>query len=296
MTVAFVDETDFGTDVALLTNLSPVWGLASGPTNLAYSQLRRLTTPAGALDEIEDEPFDSIDLRGYLNARLDRARLSNLKSRIETVCEADPRVESCEATLTFDLATKTLRIDIHEETAEGPFDLAMSASAVTVDILSVNGVQVQAAAVAEESIRVIALQGAPGQPGVQGPAGSSGTPDAHYNFGDVDPAVSSSGAEEVVAEWLCRFGDLSTNLTVALIGELLSTAGTATVRVRVGGSAGTADGTVAVTMTGASTSYTPTTQVAALVNPTGNLYVKVTMQSSAGGQSGKIRKGSLTFR
>src|SRR5947209_680986 len=53
MSVGFVDPVDFGTDIPLVSDLAPIWGIVSGEDNLAMALLRRSMTPSGALAVID---------------------------------------------------------------------------------------------------------------------------------------------------------------------------------------------------------------------------------------------------
>lgn len=301
MTVGIVEETDFGTDIAVADDLTPVWALASGMDNLALSVLRRITTPEGSLDEIDgdDEPYESIDIRIWLNARLSDVELARLRARLPAVIENEERILSCDVDVDFTFETREMEIRISGDTDDGPFDLVIAASAVTVEILSVNGLSANTTTTSTAP-QVIAIVGEPGPPGQPGPAGGGGgTAQLTLDFGieaDVGAKVTSSGTEEVLYQRPVRMGDLGSSLTVAIIGEILSALGTATFRVRIGGTPAVADGTLVLTMTTASAVFAAVTASGPFTNPTGNLYLKVTGQSSAGGQDAMARPPVVTLR
>jgi hypothetical protein len=296
MTVAISDPFGFGVDIAALDDLSPVWGLVGGELTVAYDLYRRITTPAGSYDEIEDEPIDTLDIRGFLNARVSQAITANLKSRLAAVCKGNPRVRSCSPDISYNMARRELRVDLHCETATGPFDMVLAATAVTVEILSINGRPAPSATPSITAVtQVIAVQGEKGDPGPAGVSGESGTPADTLDFGDEQQSVSS-GAEEVVFQRQVRFGDLPGSLTVAMTCQLRSASGTSAVKVRVGGSKSTADGTIVNSATTASASFVDITDTDALVNPTGTLWVKVTVQNAVAGQPADIEYARVTIR
>lgn len=301
MTVGITEVTDFGTDVSVGDDLTRVWNLASGMDNLALAVYRRITTPEGALDEIDgdDEPYECIDIRAYVNARLSEVKLAQLRGRLAAVIENEERITSVTPEVAFDFASDTLTIKIDGETDDGPFELVFAASGATVDLLSVNGQTPTTAAASTTTPQVIAIVGPKGEPGATGSAGSSGSASVTLDFGidgDQGYKFATSGAEEVLFQRAVRFGDLPGSLTVAIIGEIASTLGTGTFKVRIGGSSLTADGTVALTMTTGSASFAAVTASGAFANPTGNLFVKVTGQSSAGGQEAWMRPPVVTIR
>lgn len=299
MTVAAVDiDTSFGTDIACSDDVSPVWGLASDDENLVLVIYRKVTTPPGALDEIDDPAFDSLDLRSYVNAKMTRAAASNLQSRLSSVCENDPRVKHCSAKVTFTFATMTMLVELQLLTTQGPFDLVLSATQVTVEILSIAG---QPAPAPDDTVAappaVIAIKGEPGAPGAPGAAGSAGTPQGMLNFGgDGLPRDVASGAEEVMWQGLIRFGDLPGSLTATMSAEVSSASGTSTFRLRVGGGDMSADGSIAATFTSASAAYEIKTASAAFVNPTGTLRVKITAENAVVDQAASGKTAEVTFR
>jgi hypothetical protein len=289
------DPFGYGVDIAALDDISPVWGLVASETTVAYDLFRRITTPAGSYDEIEDEPIDTLDIRSFLNARVSQAIVANLKSRLSAVCKGNPRVRSCKPDVAFSLQRRELTVDIHCETATGPFDMVLKATEVTVEILSINGRQLTPQAPSTSGPQVIAIAGEPGPSGATGPAGTSGSASDTLDFGDLQQSVSS-GAEEVVFQRQVRFGDLPGSLTVALICQLRSASGTSTVQVRIGGSKSTADGTVVNTGTTASASFVTITDSDSFSNPTGTLWVKVTVQNAVVDQPADIEFARVTIR
>ena len=127
------DSTDFGTDIALLTDLAPVWGLTTGLTNLACALVRRLSTPRGTLFYDLDYGFD---VTALLNASLGPNDIASIRSGIGSELRKDPRVQSAAVTLVFTAASKTLQIAITVQTASGPFDLVLAASPEVVTLIS----------------------------------------------------------------------------------------------------------------------------------------------------------------
>ncbi len=129
-------DDDLGTDIALLDDLAPVLGIASGKTNLAMALYRRLTTTRGTLFY---DPGYGYNITDLLNAELDAAALSAVRGAINAECEKDERVQLATTSLTFTAATKTLDISVEVETADGPFELVLRVTETTVDILRLGG-------------------------------------------------------------------------------------------------------------------------------------------------------------
>lgn len=296
--MAITDETtDLGTDIALLTDLAPVWGLATGATNLLNALLRRLTTPRGGLFYDLDYGYD---VTAQLNAALTQTDVGRIRGAINSELLKDDRVLSLGVTAAFLFATKALSISIQIDTAEGPFDLVLAASSVTVELLSVNGIAVAAPVATPDNTIVVVgpvgPQGPAGPAGATGGGGGGGTPSLDLD----DPRVmaSSTGTEEVLFQWdAADFGALPAgSLTAELAGSVYSGSGTATFRLRLGGSDGAADGTVLATITHALASFLGKNATGTFTNPTGLQFVKVTAQSSSAAVDAMIKGPVVTFR
>ncbi|HEY8922881.1 MAG TPA: hypothetical protein VIU64_00800, partial [Polyangia bacterium] len=172
--MSVADLTDFGTDIAGWQYLAPVWGLASGRLNLCYAIARRLTTPAGALD---DHPEYGYDIRQLLNDDFTAPKLSAARASIQAQCEADERVQSAAVSVSLP-ADGRMTITIQLEDAIGPFDFVMSVDNVSAAILSINGQAVAAATDVGGSTTVassvVVVQGTPGPAGAPGTGGGGG--------------------------------------------------------------------------------------------------------------------------
>src|SRR3569623_241129 len=134
-----LEPGDRGTDVAVQDDLNQAWNLASGKLNLAFSQYRRLNTPNGGL--FYNQRYGE-DVKDLCNADLTLADISGAKARIKAQLMLDARVEAVDVTFDFTPATRTLILTIFSETADGPFTLVLRATAVTLSILTIDGVPV----------------------------------------------------------------------------------------------------------------------------------------------------------
>jgi hypothetical protein len=93
------------------------------------------------------------------------------------------------------------------------------------------------------------------------------------------------------------FGALAAgSLTAELTASVFSAAGTATFKLRLGGSDGVADGTVLATITHAVAAFQVKNATATFTNPTGLLFVKITAQSSGAGVDARAKGPTVTFR
>jgi len=125
---------DYGTDIAALDDLPDPEVLVSGERNAAYAQGRRLLTPTGALEAIGDAaPYDSIDLREQLGARMSEQDLLDLQAQVHQVLSQDERVIRVEAQLTD--TGRALQVEARHEGTAGPFDLVISIDSVTTTLL-----------------------------------------------------------------------------------------------------------------------------------------------------------------
>lgn len=297
--MAITDPNDLGTDVALLTDLAGVWGLSSGQLNLGYALARRYSTPRGGLSYDLDYGYD---VPAWLNAAIavgnpGGGALAALQAALTAESLKDPRVQSNSVTVTF--ADKRLRIENAIDTADGPFDLVLSAGDVSVDLLSINGIAIAAPPPTTSTAVIVGPVGKDGTPGIQGPpgtSGGSGTPS--LELADARTMASSLGSEEVIFQWdAADFGALAAgSLTAEITASVFSAAGTATFKLRLGGSDGVADGTVLATITQAVAAFQAKNATGTFTNPTGLLFVKITAQSSGGSVDARMKGPTVTFR
>jgi len=134
-----LDPSDLGTDVDVMDDFSPVWGLVAGRDNLGRAYYRRLNTPAGGL--FYDATY-GYDVKDLLNADLTTADISQAKAAIKAQLMLDERTQSVDVVLTFNKTLKTLTIAIKAETNDGPFSLILRATSVTLAVLVIDGVPV----------------------------------------------------------------------------------------------------------------------------------------------------------
>ena len=275
------DVTDYGTDIAGHAWLGNPWGLASGLTNLANALLCRLTTPLGTLD---DHPGYGYDVRDLLLSDLSPAELDAARSAIEAQLEDDDRVLSAKATLALDISTGVLTMDLDIEGADGPFSLVLAVSQVSAEVLSINGVATASTTDATVTPIIVTLQGPPGRDGAAGTSGGGGGGGGNeLSLQGDGPYADSSGSEVYLEQEPRDFGVLSgtVSLEITCLAKVLS-AGTATIRVRIGGTVGNLDGAVQATLTTTATSYASISATNTFANPTGLQLVTVSVQSPSG--------------
>ena len=126
---------DYGTDVWCVTDLDPGFRLVSGQQAVGQAVARRLITERGTLI---DDPSYGTDLRKYLGEPKSNSVLTRCNSDAEREALQDERVESAEASSSYD-AEDNLVVRMELTTAEGPFELVLGISAIGVSILPVVG-------------------------------------------------------------------------------------------------------------------------------------------------------------
>lgn len=298
MTVVVFDPASLGTDVDVgLDDLHGVWGLASGLRCLTNDLLARWTTEAGGLFYDDDYGHD---LSGLINATLSPADVAREENYAAREAEKDERVESCAVTIDVDARDQFAAIRAQVKLMTGQvFDLVFSADQLNAfklgGVSPTSAVAAAAAAAGAPVQLVVGPPGAPGPKGDKGDAGTSGTSQQSFDF-DSGIDADNSGAEVLVQQKMVNFDALPGTITFDLVGLASSAAGTATFRIRRGGTSRVADGTVVATMTtGSATPVALDVQVSG-ANPGGKQLVKLTIQSSALGQDAQLEARTLTIR
>ena len=124
--------TDYGTDLACVTDLDPNMAEITGRRVLAEALARRLTCPRGGLI---DDPTYGYDLRAFLNADIDTPTLSRIAGQVAAECLKDERVVGCSASVLFPSAG-IMVVTVNVTDFAGPFPLVLSITAVNVTILA----------------------------------------------------------------------------------------------------------------------------------------------------------------
>lgn len=127
-------DTTLGVDLAFPDgDLDPHFATVAGIACLAQDLLARYETPEGSM--FWDLLYGK-DLRELAGAALGPGDLA--RHEAETVAQAllDPRVQDAAASFEA-LGAEALRVRLRVETAQGPYDLVLEASKVTVKLLEV---------------------------------------------------------------------------------------------------------------------------------------------------------------
>lgn len=292
MTLPALKLGDLGTDIDFTTDIGLRWNLATGRRNLGNALARRLSTPRGTLDYDPDYGFD---LRDSLSAGLTRTQLAQLRASIVDECEKDERVDNCDADVIYNPFTSGLTVNLTVTTADGPFDLILLVTSVTVALLNHNQ-PTQPLTPGQVGVTVnIGVPGPQGLPGVGVPgAGGSGGGTMDLTF--PKRMGSNAGGQEVVGQVTADFANVPAGtITVDMTALALSVSGTATIRLWVGGTSNAVDGSLVGTTTIAVSTDTQIQISATFANPTGVRFVKLTIQSSAATVDAQVADALISF-
>jgi hypothetical protein len=128
---------DYGTDLAVVDDLPSRDAFVSGRLNVGYALARRLQTPRGALAAIGDDADYGLDIRQLVGAGLTDRQRAEWEAAIAAECRKDDRVDSALVTITSDIGTQTLTVDIAVTLVddEEPFPFVLTVDKLTVEFL-----------------------------------------------------------------------------------------------------------------------------------------------------------------
>jgi hypothetical protein len=133
------DATTYGKDVRCLDSLS-TGRTVRGPLIVGQRCYHRLVTTRGMLRGGEDEENFGIDLAELVGSLTGGSERERIKGIVEGELRKEAEVDSVDATV-LDLgtgATRSYQITIRAVTGEGPFELVLKVSDVTVDLLKLD--------------------------------------------------------------------------------------------------------------------------------------------------------------
>ena len=128
------DEPDFGTTLSCVNDFASDARTVSGFRVVGEAIARRWFTPRGRLIGYPNYGFFLPD---YINADMSPRDIAALRAGAAAEAEKDERVEKCTVAATLDRTTGEMTIDARIDTAKGPFDLVVTASSVTVELVSI---------------------------------------------------------------------------------------------------------------------------------------------------------------
>lgn len=131
---------DFGKDISCTKTLR-TGRFSTGVRLLGEALFRRLITMPGTLRGGEDEQNYGFGIQQRIGKIASASQLAALPGQISAELDKDPRVLSTEVTVVDSTpggADRTLLITIDVQSDGGPFELVISASAVTAEIVKVS--------------------------------------------------------------------------------------------------------------------------------------------------------------
>lgn len=125
---------NYGTDISCTTDIDPSFRLVSGSELMREVIVRRLTCRKGSL---LSDPLYGIDIRDFLNSRIDSKALTRIQSIVTGELLNDERVLSVVSEASFNSVSKTLTLQMQGSGANGPFNLTITAGAGALSVSSV---------------------------------------------------------------------------------------------------------------------------------------------------------------
>lgn len=129
--------TDYGLDLTCTDDLDPRCSVTSGRRIVAEAVYRRLITPRGRLI---DDPEYGTDITDWINDDFSASDIASLGAAIQSECLKDERVAEAEVSVEEPpggTGAYAITISLTELTGT-TFDLVLSVSDVTVDLLRVD--------------------------------------------------------------------------------------------------------------------------------------------------------------
>lgn len=130
-----LDLTPFGTCWSCVTDLTMPAINASGFRVVAEAIARRWQTPRGGL---VDDPNYGFNLSDFISDDLSPADIARMAKMAAAEAVKDERVVACDVDITL-LPTGAMTVTGNVQTAQGPFQLVVGVSQVTVALLQVSG-------------------------------------------------------------------------------------------------------------------------------------------------------------
>lgn len=128
-------QYDYGLDLACTSDILPNAGEVSGLDNLTQALYRRLITARGGLI---DDPAYGFDTTTLVDEAQTRRQVAMIASQIDGELTKDERVRRSQTTGEFvqtSLSSGKYIATIEITTADGPFQMVMAVSRVTVELL-----------------------------------------------------------------------------------------------------------------------------------------------------------------
>lgn len=124
---------DYGVDLSCTTGLNTLLLDVSGAELMGQVALRRLYTRAGTL--LSNPVDNTLDVRDFLANDITPAALPRIAGQCQSALLGDQRIFAASVQASFSPNTNVLTLNIAGTGAQGPFNLTLAVSAVTVEIL-----------------------------------------------------------------------------------------------------------------------------------------------------------------
>jgi len=125
--------TDYGVDLSCDTDLDPLLRDVSGSELMGQVCLRRLFCRPGLL---LSNPIDNtLDARDFLSTGITPKDLPRIGGQCAAALLGDQRIFSATVSASFDPLTNLLTLAITGTGSQGPFNLTIAVSSVTVELL-----------------------------------------------------------------------------------------------------------------------------------------------------------------
>lgn len=124
---------DYGQDLSCMTDLDPVMRLVSGVELMRQVAFRRLYCRQGSL--LSDPTAETLDVRDFMGMAVESGGLSKIQGLCQAALLGDARIDSAVVIATFSNATRKLTLQISCTGSNGPFELTLAVSALTVEVL-----------------------------------------------------------------------------------------------------------------------------------------------------------------
>lgn len=127
------DDPDFGTEISCVKDIASDGRTVSGFAVVGEAVARRWSTPRGRLIAYPNFGFD---LTQYVNADMSPRDIAGLRAAAEAEALKDERVDACTVTAVLE-TSGVLTVTGKITTGAGPFELVVSVSSVSLDLLSI---------------------------------------------------------------------------------------------------------------------------------------------------------------
>jgi len=124
---------DYGYDFSAKTDLDPMLRLVTGEELMAEICVRRLFARPGSC--LSNPVDNTLDARDFLSTGITQRDLPRIAGQCVAALEGDQRIFSATVIASFNPNLMTLTLNITGTGAQGPFNLTLAVSQVTVEIL-----------------------------------------------------------------------------------------------------------------------------------------------------------------